>query len=462
MTFEELNLQEYMLKAVQNQNFTELTPIQAQTIPLLREKKDVIGKSKTGSGKTYAYGIPALEMVDTQKKETQVLIVCPTRELVSQECDELRKLNEFREGCNIYPVVGGAHMERQIQMLKKGPKVVIGTPGRLCDHLRRKTLDLSNVRLVVLDEADEMLDMGFRDDIIKILEKTPDDRQTALFSATMPEEIKRLAKNYMKEPVTVETDTANDGDIDQYYVKVSLKAKNMAIRNLIDSLKPSSAIIFCNTKKMVDSLYESLEKNGYKICKLHGDIRQSERKIAIGSFKNGEVPIMLATDVAARGIDVHGLDVVFNYDVPETEEYYTHRIGRTGRAGKEGRAFTLINTAYQQAKFDEIIKKTQNTVFEYKTDFSISERDDKTRKEKRDEYLQIARSKAEKRKSSHGKKHNNYTKPDASKSANKKTPYAQKNKKNNRSEHKKHGGKLLGKEMEFINNATKKRKKNKR
>ena len=465
MTFEELNLQEYMLKAVQNQHFTALTPIQEQAIPLLRENKDVIGKSKTGSGKTYAYGIPALEMVDTAKKETQVLIICPTRELVSQECDELRKLNEFREGCNIYPVVGGAHMERQIQMLKKGPKVVIGTPGRLCDHLRRKTLDLSSVRFVVLDEADEMLDMGFRDDIIKILDKTPDDRQTALFSATMPDEIKRLAKNYMKEPITVETDTANDGDIDQYYVKVSLKAKNMAIRNLVDTLKPSSAIIFCNTKKMVDSLFESLEKNGYKICKLHGDIKQSERKVAISSFKSGEVPIMIATDVAARGIDVHGLDVVFNYDVPETEEYYTHRIGRTGRAGKEGRAFTLINTAYQQAKFDEIIKKTQNTVFEFKTDFSISESDDKTRKEKRDEYLQIARQKAEKRKSNYVKKNNNFSKSDNKNDkryGNKKPSYAQKRNQKGKAEQKKHGGKLLSKEMEFINNATKKRKKNKR
>lgn len=453
MNFEELNLQEYMLKAVQNQNFTTLTPIQEQAIPLLREKKDVIGKSKTGSGKTYAYGIPALELVDTAKKETQVLIICPTRELVSQECDELRKLNEFREGCNIYPVVGGAHMERQIQMLKKGPKVVIGTPGRLCDHLRRKTLDLSNVKLVVLDEADEMLDMGFRDDIIKLLEKPPEDKQTALFSATMPEEIKILAKKYMKNPVIVETDTANDGDIDQYYVKVSLKAKNMAIRNLIDTLKPSSAIVFCNTKKMVDSLFESLEKNGYNVCKLHGDIRQSERKFAINSFKLGKVPIMIATDVAARGIDVHGLDVVFNYDVPETEEYYTHRIGRTGRAGKEGRAYTLINTVYQQEKFDDIIKKTQNTVFEYKTDFSIGDDIEKSRKHRRDEYLQNAKDKAEKRRS-----YNYYKDKKYSKKNNYSKKFEQiKNKKHKDS--KKHTGKLLAKEMEFINKATKLTKK---
>ena len=400
MKFNEILKDEYLLKSIEKQGFEELTPIQEQAIPLIRSGVDVIGKSKTGSGKTYAYAIPAMELVDVENKATQILILSPTRELASQECDEIRKLNEFREGCNVLPIFGGAHMDRQIINLKRGVRVVIGTPGRLCDHLRRKTLDLSEVKFVVLDEADEMLDMGFRDDIVTILDKTPSDRQTALFSATMPEEIKKLAEKYMKFPVFIETDEGDDSDfIEQYYVRTDTKNKNMAIRNLLDMLAPTRTIIFCNTKKMVDSLYESLDKNGYSVCELHGDIRQSDRKNTIKAFKNGEIPVLIATDVAARGLDISGLDVVFNYDVPETNEYYVHRIGRTGRAGKSGKAFTLINTPYQKRKFDEIIKFTGNEVKEFETKFTLKGEQTQTRKEKRDEYLAEARKKAhEKRK----------------------------------------------------------------
>lgn len=400
MKFNDILQDEYLIRAIEKQGFEELTPIQEKAIPLLRSGVDVIGKSKTGSGKTYAYAIPALELVDVENKATQVLILSPTRELASQECDEIRKLNEFREGCNVLPIFGGAHIEKQIINLKRGVRVVIGTPGRLCDHLRRKTLNLSEVKFVVLDEADEMLDMGFRDDIITILEKTPQDRQTALFSATMPDEIKKLAENYMKSPVFIETDEGDDSDfIEQYYVRTDTKNKNMAIRNLLDTLAPTRTIIFCNTKKMVDSLFESLDKNGYSVVKLHGDIPQNERKHTIKAFKNGEVPVLIATDVAARGLDISGLDVVFNYDVPESNEYYVHRIGRTGRAGKSGKAFTLINTPYQKNKFDAIIQATGNEVKEFETKFTLKGEQKQTRKEKRDEYLAEARKKAhEKRK----------------------------------------------------------------
>lgn len=457
MKFSEILKDEYLIKAIEKQQFDELTPIQEQAIPLLRSGVDVIGKSKTGSGKTYAYAIPAMELVDVDNKSTQVLILSPTRELASQQCDEIRKLNEFREGCNVLPIFGGAHMERQIISLKKGVRVVIGTPGRLCDHIRRKTLDLSQVKFVVLDEADEMLDMGFRDDIVTILDKTPNSRQTALFSATMPEEIKNLAKNYMKEPVFIQVDEGDDSDfIQQYYVRTDTKNKNMAIRNLIDTICPTRSIIFCNTKKMVDSLYESLTKNGYQVCELHGDIRQSDRKNTIKAFKNGEIPILIATDVASRGLDISGLDVVFNYDVPETNEYYVHRIGRTGRAGKSGKAFTLINTTYQKRRFDEIIKFTGNEVKEYETKFTLKGEQAQTRKEKRDEYLAQARKKAgEKRKRPYDSKVLPYG---VKKSVMAKRKTTKKSNLENKNVVK---GKRLAREKSFIENFSKKKKRNK-
>ena len=452
MKFNEIIKDEYLLKSIEKQGFENLTPIQEQTIPLLRQGVDLIGKAKTGSGKTYAYAIPAMEMIDVTLKETQVLILSPTRELASQECDEIRKLNEFREGCNVLPIFGGAHMERQIMNLKRGIKVVIGTPGRLCDHLRRKILDLSYVKFVVLDEADEMLDMGFRDDIITILDKTPQDRQTALFSATMPEEIKKIAKNYMKDPVFVETDEGDDSDfIEQYYVRTDTKNKNMAIRNLLDTLSPTRCVIFCNTKKMVDTLYQSLQTNGYTVCELHGDIRQNERKATIKAFKNGEYPILIATDVAARGLDINGLDVVFNYDVPEKNEYYVHRIGRTGRAGRSGKAFTLINTPYQKRRFEEIMEQTGNEVSEFETKFTLKGEQSKTRKEKRDEYLDSARKKAqEKRKRLPDSKTLPYGVKNAKKGKKKEKP-----KSNNKQ---KDFGKRLNKEKNFIDNFVKNKK----
>lgn len=400
MDIQQLNLPEYLVLALQKQEISELTTIQERAIPPILDGKDVIGKSKTGSGKTYAFAIPAMLMVDVDRKVPQILVIAPTRELAGQQTDEIRKLNEFREGCNVTPLVGGAHMERQIQTLKKGVKVVVGTPGRLCDHLKRRTLDLSEIKLVIIDEADEMLDMGFRNELETILNKTPATRQTALFSATMSDEIKEIAQKYLKNPIIIETELGNNSDfIDQYFVRVSLKAKNMAIRELIDDLKPATSIIFCNTKKMVDSLFESLQTNGYLVCKLHSDVRQSERKSTISAFKNGEIPILIATDVASRGIDVSGLDVVFNFDVPETSEYYTHRIGRTGRAGKPGKAYTLINTAYQREKFDEILKVTDNTVFEHKSKFTVPDTVDDvaTRKARREKYLDQAREKVAKK-----------------------------------------------------------------
>jgi ATP-dependent RNA helicase DeaD len=342
--FEELNISEELNRAIRDMGFEETTPIQAQAIPHILEGKDVIGQAQTGTGKTASFGIPILEMVDPQDQNLQALVLCPTRELAIQVAEEIRKLGKYLQGIKLLPIYGGQPIERQIRSLKKGVQIIIGTPGRVMDHMRRKTLKLDKVKMVVLDEADEMLNMGFREDIETILKDTPKTRQTVLFSATMPKEILEIAKAHQNNPeiVKVVHKELTVPSIEQYYFEVKEKNKFEILTRLIDMYNPKLALIFCNTKKKVDELVSDLQGRGYFADGLHGDMKQSLRDRVMNSFRNGNIEILIATDVAARGIDVDDVEIVINYDVPQDEEYYVHRIGRTGRAGRSGKAFTFV------------------------------------------------------------------------------------------------------------------------
>ena len=344
--FEALSLMPELQKAVEAMGFTEPTGIQRQAIPLLREGVDVIGRSQTGTGKTMAFAIPAVELIDRTEAEptVQVLILCPTRELAQQGCDEIKKLTRFM--LNVWPaeVYGGAAMDRQIFKLKRA-NLVIGTPGRVMDHMRRGTLSLSNVRLVVLDEADEMLSMGFREDIETILRDVPESRQTVLFSATMPQAILELTEQIMRDPQLIEIDAghATLEEIRQQFMEVPMGRKLDALNLLLRATEPVRTMIFCNTKLMVDEVSAYLNHNGFTCEGIHGDMNQSQRTRVMEGFKSARIPTLVATDVAARGIDVNDIDYVINYDLPQNSEIYVHRIGRTGRAGKAGTAITLCS-----------------------------------------------------------------------------------------------------------------------
>ena len=346
MHFNELNLSDALLRAVEELGYTEMTEIQQQSIPLLLEGRDVVGRSNTGTGKTAAFGIPAVESItEADRRSTVVLILCPTRELAMQANEEIRKFSKFKKGVKSSAIYGGASMEKQIHELKRGVNIVIGTPGRVMDHIRRRTLKLDSVRTVILDEADEMLNMGFREDIESILADVPEDRQTVLFSATMPKEIMAITEKYQTDPVHIKIKTAQKTVelIEQFYFETAMGRKTDALKLLLAAYRPSSAMVFCNTKVMVDQLTEELVKSGFRAAGLHGDMKQIQRTQVMNSFKNRAAEILVATDVAARGIDVSGVDAVFNYDLPQDNEYYIHRIGRTGRAGRTGTAYTLIS-----------------------------------------------------------------------------------------------------------------------
>lgn len=365
MHFNELNLSQEVIQAVEELGFTEMTEIQQQSIPLILEGKDVIGHSNTGTGKTAAFGIPAVESI-TDTKNVSVLILCPTRELAMQAHGEIRKFAKYKRGVKPVSVYGGASMEKQIFELKRGANIVIGTPGRILDHIRRRTIKLNNIRCVVLDEADEMLNMGFREDIEAILSEVPEERQTVLFSATMPSAILAITETYQKNPVHVEIKSPQKtvGLIEQFYFEVAMGRKTDALKLLLSAYSPSSAMVFCNTKKMVDDLTEELVKSGFRAVGIHGDMKQSQRTQVMNSFKNKSVEILVATDVAARGIDVSGIDAVFNYDLPQDNEYYIHRIGRTGRAGHTGTAYTLISGRRQFHELREIERYTKAVIQE--------------------------------------------------------------------------------------------------
>lgn len=344
MTFEEMCLDTRIMRAIAEMGFEQPSPIQAQSIPIAVEGKDMIGQARTGTGKTASFGIPMLQRINPKDKNLQAIVLCPTRELAIQSANEVRKLAKFLHGIKVLPIYGGQEISKQIRSLKGGVQIVIGTPGRVMDHLRRHTLKPQTVDIVVLDEADEMLNMGFREDIETILGQLPEERQTMLFSATMPKPILEIAKRYLHEPeiVKVIQKELTVPKIEQYYYEVNPRKKNEVLSRLLDMYDPSLSLVFCNTKRKVDELVADLKGRGYFAEGLHGDMKQSQRDRVMNGFRNGRTDILVATDVAARGIDVDDVEAVFNYDVPQDDEYYVHRIGRTGRAGREGRAFTLV------------------------------------------------------------------------------------------------------------------------
>lgn len=343
LRYEDSGINPKILRAVSEMGYTQMTPIQEQAIPQLMEGKDVIGQAQTGTGKTAAFGIPMLQMVDSASRELQGMILCPTRELAIQAAEELHKFSKYMHGIRVVPIYGGQDISRQIKALKGGVQIIVGTPGRVMDHMRRHTIKLDSLKMVVLDEADEMLNMGFREDMEAILGEIPGEHQTALFSATMPQAILDITYKYQKDAVVVRI-TKQELTIPlvkQYYYVVKNIYKEEAISRLIDTYNLKRSIVFCNTKKMVDELAEHLKDRGYQAEGLHGDMTQKQRDFVMNRFKNGSLQVLIATDVAARGIDVDDLEAVFNYDVPQDTEYYVHRIGRTGRAGREGLAFTF-------------------------------------------------------------------------------------------------------------------------
>ena len=342
--FEDLNLDAKILRAVTDMGFEAASPIQGQSIPLELEGLDIIGQVQTGTGKTAAFGIPLLQKVDPKSKKLQAIILCPTRELAIQVSEEIRRLAKYMHGVKVLPIYGGQEIGRQIRSLKDGIQVIIGTPGRVMDHMRRKTLKLEHVHTVVLDEADEMLNMGFLEDMETILSELPEERQTVMFSATMPPAIAEIAKKFQKDPeiVKVVKKELTVPKVTQYYYEVKPKTKVEVMCRLLDMYDPKLSIVFCNTKRQVDDLVQELQGRGYFAEGLHGDLKQMQRDRVMNSFRNGRTDILIATDVAARGIDVDDVEAVFNYDIPQDDEYYVHRIGRTGRAGREGKAFSLV------------------------------------------------------------------------------------------------------------------------
>ncbi|MDO8685472.1 MAG: DEAD/DEAH box helicase [Clostridiales bacterium] len=347
LSFSDMKLSEEILKSITEMGFEEATPIQVLAIPLMLEGKDIIGQAQTGTGKTCAFGIPAIEMLkkdEESKREIEVLVLCPTRELAIQLSEELKNVSKYKPDVRILPIYGGQSIERQIQSIRKKPQIIIGTPGRVMDHMRRGTLKFSGLKILILDEADEMLNMGFREDIDTILLEVPVERQTVLFSATMSREILELTKKYQKDPIHIKTvhKELTVPSTEQYYLEVRESSKIEVLSRLIDANNIKLSLVFCNTKMKVDELAVSLQSRGFGAEALHGDMKQSERDRVMTKFRNGLLDILIATDVAARGIDVNDVEAVFNYDVPNDEEYYVHRIGRTGRIGKAGKAYTFV------------------------------------------------------------------------------------------------------------------------
>jgi len=363
LKFTELGLSDELLAAIEKAGFEESTPIQAATIPLALEGKDVIGQAQTGTGKTAAFGLPMLQKIDTNNRSLQGLVIAPTRELAIQTQEELFRLGRDKK-IRVQAVYGGADIGRQIRGLKDQPHIVVGTPGRMLDHINRRTLKLETVQTLVLDEADEMLNMGFLEDIESIISKVPETRQTLLFSATMPKEIKAIGVKFMKDPehVQIKAKEMTADLIDQYYIRSKEFEKFDIMTRLLDVQKPELTIVFGRTKRRVDELSRGLEARGFRAEGIHGDLTQQKRMSVLRSFKNGDLDILVATDVAARGLDISGVTHVYNYDIPQDPESYVHRIGRTGRAGKEGMSVTFVTPnemSYLQT-IEQLTKKRMN------------------------------------------------------------------------------------------------------
>ncbi len=366
--YDESGIDERIIRAVSEKGFVYMSPIQEAAIPVMMAGKDLIGQAQTGTGKTAAFGIPLLQQVDPSNKHLQAVVLCPTRELAMQAADDIRDFAKYMFGVKVLSVYGGQDISRQIRALSAGVQIVVGTPGRVLDHIRRHTMKLKDVKVLVLDEADEMLDMGFREDIETVLQNMPEEHQTALFSATMPKPIMEITRQYQKsdaEYIRMTPKEITTSTIEQAYYRVPHTAKEQVLVRLMDYYHPNRSLIFCNTKRMVDQLANSLKDQGYLAEGLHGDLSQNQRDTVMNLFRNGRVSILIATDVAARGIDVSGVEAVFNFDIPEDIEYYVHRIGRTGRAGRSGSSYTLV-TGREMYKLREIEKICHTKIEERK------------------------------------------------------------------------------------------------
>lgn len=362
--FDTLGLQPEMERALKKKNIEVSTPVQAGCISPMREWKDVIAKAPTGTGKTFAFGIPIVEHIEAGSEETEAVILAPTRELAMQITSELRDLCAFMPGIRLACLYGGAPIGRQIEALKKHPQIVVATPGRLSDHMKRRTVKPDNVKTVVIDEADRMLDMGFIHDVTRILDKLKSRRNLGMFSATISREVMDISWMYQRDPeeITVQAKEENKPDILQYRVEVDQNEKARAVAQIIRSEKLERVIAFCNTKGMVEMLTTLLRFEGLDVDCIHGDIQQKKREAVMARFRRGELPVFIATDVAARGIDVDDVDAVINYDVPQENEYYVHRIGRTGRAKRHGVAYTLVSDYPSKMRLDNIAKFTGNEI----------------------------------------------------------------------------------------------------
>lgn len=341
--FAGLGIDPAILKSITEMGFEAPTPIQERAIPAIQSGQDVVGQAQTGTGKTAAFGIPALQIADKNTKTPSVLILCPTRELAIQVTGELIKLAKYTDGIYSVPVYGGQPINRQIKALKRGAQIVVGTPGRVIDHLKRGTLKLDTLRMVVLDEADEMLNMGFREDLEEILSYSSGKSQTVMFSATVPKSIRQIMNRWMEKPemIKVKGKAQTAAGIEQYVMEVRDSMRTEAVSRVMDMTDFRLALIFCNTKRLCDNLVQEFQARGYSADALHGDMNQKVRDKVMNKFRNRKIDLLVATDVAARGLDVDDVDVVFNYDIPQDPEYYVHRIGRTGRAGRAGTAITF-------------------------------------------------------------------------------------------------------------------------
>ena len=362
--YDQLELSPELMRAIEKKGYVQATPVQGGAIPYFMEWRDVIAKAPTGTGKTFAFGIPMVEHVDPASDAVQGLVLAPTRELAIQIMEELRDLCEFKEGVRAVVLYGGQPIEKQITQLKKKPQIVVATPGRLMDHMKRRTVRLDQVQTVVLDEADRMLDMGFIHDVRRILDQIKSRKNLGMFSATISREVMDISWVYQRDPVeiVVRADEQNKPDIQQYRIAVDRGEKVDITVKLLEAGSYERAIAFCNTKNMTDRLAGLMKMKGISAEAIHGDIQQRVREQTLNKFRRGELRVLVATDVAARGLDIDDVDVVFNYDVPDENEYYVHRIGRTGRAKRHGVAYTLVSTITEEMRMDDIQKTTKNEV----------------------------------------------------------------------------------------------------
>ena len=365
MNFDDLNISDDIKCAIDEMGFAKLTPIQERAIPKALDGRDVLGQAQTGSGKTIAFAIPIIERIFIPDRSPQAIVLCPTRELCMQVASEISKVGKNVKKLKVLAVYGGQPIGKQTRVLKKGVHIIVGTPGRVIDHIERGNLDLIGVERVILDEADEMLEMGFREDIERILSEVPSQRQTLLFSATIPSEVRKIAEKYQKDPefIKIADKRKNIPKITQYAFRCDIRDKFNSLIRLIEAYDVNLALIFCNTKKSVDFVAKHLKKEEFKVDSLHGDMSQQTRDKVMNKFRNGNISILVATDVAARGLDIANVDVIINYDVPQNADDYIHRIGRTARAGKRGFAFTLVSKD-EISRFNNIKKGNPGKIVE--------------------------------------------------------------------------------------------------